>query len=131
LDADSQFDALGLYVQDQINLLDNLKLLLGVRYEIVEQEIINAPTFFIPNGSEIIQNDEALSPRFGLVYQPVEELSLYGSFSRSFTPNSATTVQGEFLEPERGEQFEIGAKAELLGGRLTANLVQRKLSFRA
>ena len=122
IDNDTQTDALGVYIQDQITLLDNLKLLLGVRYETFEQEVTNNPTFFDPIGSETSQSDDAFSPRIGLVYQPIEEVSLYGSFSRSFAPNTGTTFEGDLLEPERGEQFEIGARAELLEGRLTTNL---------
>ncbi|MGD1929350.1 MAG: TonB-dependent siderophore receptor [Leptolyngbyaceae cyanobacterium] len=122
IDNDTQTDTLGVYIQDQISLLDNLKLLLGVRYETVDQEVTNNPTFFNPIGSETSQNENAFSPRIGLVYQPIEAVSLYGSFSRSFAPNMGTTFEGDLLEPERGEQFEIGARAELLAGRLTANL---------
>ncbi|MBE7385517.1 MAG: TonB-dependent receptor [Leptolyngbya sp. SIO1E4] len=117
-----QTDALGVYIQDQIELLDNLILLVGVRYETVEQETILNPTDFNPTGSESSQSDDAFSPRIGLVYQPIEEVSLYSSFSRSFFPNSGITEDDEILPPERGEQFEIGARAELLEGRLTANL---------
>ncbi|MEM7773727.1 MAG: TonB-dependent siderophore receptor, partial [Cyanobacteria bacterium P01_A01_bin.37] len=122
IDNDTRTDTLGVYIQDQISLLDNLKLLLGVRYETVDQEVTNNPTFFNPIGSETSQNEDAFSPRIGLVYQPIEAVSLYGSFSRSFAPNTGTTFEGDLLEPERGEQFEIGARAELLAGRLTANL---------
>ncbi|MEL6401217.1 MAG: TonB-dependent receptor, partial [Cyanobacteria bacterium J06626_4] len=75
-----------------------------------------------PNSSESTLNEDAFTPRVGLVYQPIEELSLYGSYTTSFVPNTDTTEAGEILEPERGEQFEIGARAELLDGRLTANL---------
>ncbi|MEM6434572.1 MAG: TonB-dependent receptor, partial [Cyanobacteria bacterium P01_D01_bin.115] len=119
---DTKTDGLGVYLQDQVTLLDNLKLLAGVRYETVDQEVINRPTDFNPNGSESSLNEDAFTPRIGLVYQPIEELSLYGSYTTSFVPNTATTVDGDVLEPERGEQFEIGAKAELLEGRLAANL---------
>ncbi|MEM1279053.1 MAG: TonB-dependent siderophore receptor [Cyanobacteria bacterium P01_H01_bin.152] len=122
IDNDTRTDTLGVYIQDQISLLDNLKLLLGVRYETVDQDVTNNPTFFNPIGSETSQNEDAFSPRIGLVYQPIEAVSLYGSFSRSFAPNTGTTFEGDLLEPERGEQFEIGARAELLAGRLTANL---------
>ena len=113
---------LGVYLQDQVTLLDNLKLLAGFRYDTIEQEVINNPTFFNPTSSESTINEDAFTPRAGVVYQPIEALSLYGSYSTSFLPNSATTEEGELLEPERGEQFEIGARAELLEGRLTANL---------
>ena len=122
IDNETRTDALGVYIQDQISLLDNLKLLLGVRYETFEQDVTNNPTFSNPIGFETSQSDDAFSPRIGLVYQPIEEVSLYSSFSRSFAPNTGTTFEGDLLEPERGEQFEIGARAELLEGRLTTNL---------
>ena len=121
-DQETRTDTLGLYIQDQVALFDNLKLLLGVRYETTEQEITNNPTDFFPNGSESSQSDDAFSPRLGIVYQPIEAVSLFASYSRSFTPNSGTTSAGDLLEPERGEQFEVGAKAELLDGRLAINL---------
>ncbi|MEM1256792.1 MAG: TonB-dependent receptor [Cyanobacteria bacterium P01_H01_bin.21] len=126
--SDSRTDGLGVYLQDQVTLLDNLKLLAGVRYETVDQEVINNPTDLNPNSSESSLNEDAFTPRIGLVYQPIEELSLYGSYTTSFVPNTATTVDGNLLEPERGEQFEIGARAELLEGRLTANLALFELT---
>jgi len=120
--SEDQTDSLSIYLQDQVTLLDNLKLLLGVRYDTFEQDTTNNPSLFIPTSSESSRSDDAFSPRFGVVYQPIEEVSLFTSYSRSFSPNSATTVTGDILEPEEGEQFEIGAKAELLDGRLAASL---------
>ncbi|MEL7315736.1 MAG: TonB-dependent receptor, partial [Cyanobacteria bacterium J06559_3] len=63
-------------------------------------------------------------PRVGIVYQPIEELALYASYSRSFEPNELTaiTTDGDFLDPEEGEQFEVGLKTELFDGRLAATL---------
>ncbi|MBE7385520.1 MAG: TonB-dependent siderophore receptor [Leptolyngbya sp. SIO1E4] len=119
---DIREDGLGVYLQDQVTLLDNLKLLLGFRYDTIEQEVTNDPTSFNPTSSESTINEDAFTPRVGVVYQPIEAVSLYGSYSTSFSPNTATTVDGELLDPERGEQFEIGARAELLEGRLVANL---------
>ncbi|MBE7385526.1 MAG: TonB-dependent siderophore receptor [Leptolyngbya sp. SIO1E4] len=113
----TRIDALGLYIQDQIDLWDNLILLLGVRYETVEQETVNNLTSTATSLSE-----NAFSPRIGLVYQPIEALSLYGSYSTSFVPSGAITANRSLLGAEQGKQFEIGARAELLEGRLTANL---------
>lgn len=112
-------DRLGVFLQDQITLLDNLKLLAGIRYDAVWQ---NNNTRFLQDVSETSQFTDTLSPRFGIVYQPIEELSLYGSYSQSFFPNSATTVTGEILPPERGEQFEVGVRGEFLDGRLISSL---------
>ena len=104
-------------MQDQVTLLDNLFLLAGLRYDTVTEssEDFQADT-------RDSQSSDAFTPRVGLVYQPSEELSLYTSYSTSFSPNSAITAAGDLLEPERGRQFEIGARAELLEGRLSANL---------
>ncbi len=55
-----------------------------------------------------------MTPRLGVVYQPIEEVSLYASYSRSFNPNTANTVSGDPLEPETGEGYEVGVKAQLL-----------------
>ncbi|NQE36214.1 Ferric-pseudobactin 358 receptor [Microcoleus sp. IPMA8] len=65
-----------------------------------------------------------MTPRFGVVYQLIPELSLYASYSRSFKPNNAADGNtGTLLKPEKGEGLEVGAKTELLGGRLSATLV--------
>ena len=119
---DIQTDRLGVYLQDQIEILENLIVLAGVRYDTVEQTTVNKPTEFDPNQSETTQNDEAWTPRVGIVYQPLPELALYTSYSQSFTPSTATTSAGDPLEPERGEGFEVGIKTELLDGNLLATL---------
>ncbi|WP_250123544.1 TonB-dependent receptor [Chroococcidiopsis sp. CCMEE 29] len=116
--------ALGIYLQDRITLADNLKLLVGGRFDIVDQD-----SFFTDiSAGDILsdtsdwQQDEAFSPRVGIVYQPIEPFSLYASFSRSFAPNFGTTVEGDILEPTRGTQYEVGVRGELFEGRLTTNL---------
>ncbi|MBE9160699.1 TonB-dependent siderophore receptor [Nodosilinea sp. LEGE 06152] len=114
-DGQTQTQQWGFYLQDLIELSDNLKLLLSGRYDIVDQTSFS-------DGSSTQQNQGAFSPRVGIVYQPIQPVSLYGSFSRSFSPSFAIAANGSILEPERGTQFEIGAKADLLGDRLTATL---------
>ena len=110
-------DKVGVYIQDQVDILDNLILMLGGRFDFFNQD---KPDNL--EGTTANQYEEAFSPRVGLVYQPIQEVSLYTSYSRSFLPNDSTTFSGDFLEPERGEQFEVGARAELLNGRFVANL---------
>ena len=123
LDQESNLNSYGLYIQDQIALADNLKVLAGLRYETFDQENINRSTDLNPApGSETNTNDDAFSPRLGIVYQPIEPLSLFASYSRSFSPNAARTATGDIIEPEEGEQFEVGARAELLDGRFVASV---------
>ncbi|MEM7061909.1 MAG: TonB-dependent receptor [Cyanobacteria bacterium P01_B01_bin.77] len=114
---DFRTDNLGIYIQDQVTLSDNLFLLAGLRYDTVTADIDD-----LERNTSDSQSSDAFTPRLGLVYQPVENLSLYTSYSTSFVPNSAIDRSGDLLEPEEGRQFEIGAKAELLDGRLTTNL---------
>ncbi|MBE7384641.1 MAG: TonB-dependent receptor [Leptolyngbya sp. SIO1E4] len=121
-DRDTRQDGLGIYLQDQVTLAENLKLLLGIRYESVEQETTRNPNAFNPNTSTSSQDDEAFIPRVGIVYQPIEPVSLYASYAESFIPNRGADAQGVPLEPEEGQQFEVGVRAELLEGRLVANL---------
>ncbi|MBD1908989.1 MULTISPECIES: TonB-dependent siderophore receptor [unclassified Leptolyngbya] len=98
----------GLFIQDQITLLDNLKLVLGGRLDFVEQ----TQEDFLAD-TETSQSDEAFSPRIGLVYQPIEPLSLYASFSRSFNPVVGRGFDNQLFEPERATQYEIGAKFDI------------------
>jgi iron complex outermembrane recepter protein len=116
-DLDTQTDRLGIYLQDLVAFSKQVKLLAGIRYDTVEKNIIDN---FIE--SETTQNDDAFTPRVGIVYQPIPEISFYGSYSQSFTPSSSTTSSGEPLEPEKGEGFEFGVKSELLERKLSATL---------
>jgi iron complex outermembrane recepter protein len=106
-------NTLGFYLQDQVTLLSNLKLLVGGRYDFANSKNDFSEEFDGEITSTSNEFDKgAFSPRVGLVYQPVEPISLYTSFSRSFVPNTATTSDGEVIEPERGTQYEVGLKGE-------------------
>jgi iron complex outermembrane recepter protein len=117
-DSISNEESLGFYLQDQVSLLENLKLLIGGRFDFVHQESIDNI-----NDSTDSQDDNAFSPRVGLVYQPIQPISLYTSFSRSFRPNTGSvTADNSILEPERGTQYEVGIKAEPGTNKLTLSL---------
>ncbi|MEL7314680.1 MAG: TonB-dependent siderophore receptor [Cyanobacteria bacterium J06559_3] len=118
-DREANLSQIGVILQDQIQIVPNLTLLLGGRLDFVSQQ---AQDEFL--NTDVAESYTNFSPRVGLVYQPVEPLFLYASYSQSFFPNNSafTTVDGELLAPEEAEQFEIGVKAELLGGRLAATL---------
>ena len=110
------YQALGIYIQDQITLADNLKLLLGGRFDLVNQkqeDFVAATTRF--------QQDEAFTPRVGIVYQPIPAISLYASYGRAFQQNFGTTLDNTLFVPERGTQYEVGIKADL-SNRISATL---------
>jgi iron complex outermembrane receptor protein len=108
----------GIYVQDQVTLSEGLKLLLGVRFDTFDRKYED----FITN-TESSGSDSAFSPRFGIVYQPIPAISLYASYTSSFTPPDGTFFFGvdSSLKSERGNQYEVGVKADL-NDRLSATL---------
>ncbi|MDM9382405.1 TonB-dependent siderophore receptor [Chlorogloeopsis sp. ULAP01] len=121
---ESQTDTIGVYLQDQIALIPNFKLLLGGRYDFVNFKSTFIPDIVNDSPSETSKfYDEAFSPRVGIVYQLIKPISLYASYSTSFVPNNNNaTADGEPLEPTRGTQYEIGVKAELFDGKLSTTL---------
>jgi iron complex outermembrane recepter protein len=127
----NQTESIGLYLQDQINLLDNLILLVGGRFDIASQNNED----FKDEELSFERTDQAFSPRLGIVYQPSDRLALYASYAESFVPvNGRQTSQGENnqvifgepFEPERGKQYEVGIKADL-GDNLSATLALYEL----
>jgi iron complex outermembrane recepter protein len=116
--SDRKTENYALYLQDQITLLPNLKFLAGGRYDFIDNRTIiesfRGENIISAEGStEESFEDEAFSPRLGIVYQPIEPISLYASYSRSFAPNNTETATGVPIEPSRGTQYEIGVKYEL------------------
>ena len=107
-------DELGILLQDQIALADNLKVLIGGRFDMFKQ----TGDFGNP---DLVQSGEAFSPRLGIVYQPIEPISLYANYSRSFEPTIGRSRDNSVFEPTRGTQFEMGVKADL-SDRLSATL---------
>lgn len=103
-----------IYLQDQIELTSNLQLVLGLRYDNFKVDFLNRRT----NG-RIETEDDLWSPRAGLIYTPVEDLSLYASYSVSFLPRSGAqlaslTPTNAAFEPEAFTNTEIGAKWSVL-----------------
>jgi iron complex outermembrane receptor protein len=82
---------LGIFLQDQVEILDHLKLLAGLRYDIIELKTESAANAFDPVGFTASQTDTALTPRLGIVYQPIDAISLYASYSRSFNPSTESS----------------------------------------
>jgi iron complex outermembrane recepter protein len=111
-------DALGIYVQDQITITDQLKLLVGGRFDLAKSS--SPASRAGENNVEV--TDSAFSPRAGIVYQPIKPVSLYFSYATSFVPQAGESATGQIFDPERGRQFELGVKADLIPDRLSATL---------
>ena len=121
---DRRIDFYGLYLQDMISFGKYWKLLLGGRYDMVKTRL-----YYENNVTVTDKWDRAFSPRAGLVYQPIENLSLYASYTTSFQPPlSGAGFDGKPFKPEEGEQFEIGVKRDWFGGRLSTTLAAFQLT---
>src|SRR5690606_27445117 len=63
-------------------------------------------------------SDDALSLRAGVIFQPVDAVSIYLSYGEGFLPQGVLDpADGGPFGPEESEQLELGMKAEL-GGRV-------------
>ncbi|MDT4291076.1 TonB-dependent siderophore receptor [Methylomonas sp. MO1] len=116
----------GVYGQDQIELPYHLHLLAGLRYDNAETGGDSAFGAFGDN-TKIINptiTDDRVSPRGGILWQALPELSLYGSYTENFGASNAAyvTQNGERLSPQTAQQWETGVKTELFDGRFTGTL---------
>jgi iron complex outermembrane receptor protein len=110
----------GVYVQDLVGITDQIKVLVGARYSYQETRS-DVYTFKTGKAATTINMADAITPRAGVVYQPMKTMSLFGSFAQSFTLNTGVDVNNKALDPSITDQYEAGIKNELLDGVLTAN----------
>ncbi|KUG05929.1 TonB-dependent receptor [Solirubrum puertoriconensis] len=121
---------IGGYVQDQLTLTPQLKAVLGLRYDTYRStslDLDRTEQVSDPAAAVVATRDtssaSAFVPRAGLVYQPLPQLSLYGSYSQSFEPQYSNLPRsGGPFDPETGKQWEVGARTELLDRRLVGSL---------
>ena len=125
---ETPINRLGAYVQDLINISNQLKLLVGIRWSM--QKGLSATTTYLLKDSAhmgIATSANAFSPRLGLVYKPLESMSAFASYSNSFSVNSGTDVSGNALSPSLIDQFEFGIKNNFIKDKLSANLTFYKI----
>ncbi|MEO3738336.1 TonB-dependent receptor [Shewanella baltica] len=103
--SESEYKYYGFYLQDLITINEQWKLLAGVRYDEQKKDGLG-------------ENSYAVSPKFGVIYSPADNGSVYVNYSKSFTPQSGITDplnvnHDTNLKPEYGIQYEVGTKWEL------------------
>jgi catecholate siderophore receptor len=101
------------YLQDQIALGDHWQAIVGLRHDDFEVELRNNR-----NGQLLRSQDGLLSPRAGLVFKPVDAVSLYASYSMSYLPRAgeqlaSLTATTAALDPESFRNRELGAKWDI------------------
>jgi catecholate siderophore receptor len=76
-------EVVSVYVQDEMAVTESLDLVLGARFDQFEIDVFN-----VPASESRSKREEEVSPRIGVVYKPMQNMSLYASYSESFLPRS-------------------------------------------
>jgi iron complex outermembrane recepter protein len=113
-DATTKVNSHALFIQDQIDLTQKLKLIVGGRYDHFDQSVTNNRTGGVQDNSF-----GAFSPRAGAIYQLTPEIGLFANVARSFRPNTGLGRTGSAFDPERGLGYEAGVKLDLFDQRLS------------
>jgi catecholate siderophore receptor len=114
-DANNRVDAnvTAVYAQHQVALGAHWQGVIGVRYDNFDLD------FHDNRGTaDLTRDDNMVSPRVGLVFKPVEPVSLYGTYSVSHLPGSGDQFASlspttRALEPEGFTNRELGLKWDI------------------
>lgn len=104
--------AYGYYLNDQIDLSDDLKLRLGVRHDFFKQSIANRLTVAQPPKQDVT----ATSPSIGSSWKAFEGVHLYAAYAKGFRPQSGFDFNRNPFEPEETKSGEAGVKFETPNG---------------
>lgn len=113
-------EAYSAYVSNVINITPALSAMASLRFD-----------YFRTEGDITTDGDDydqtALSPKFGLVYQPLlDRLAVFANYMNGFknvAPQLVTDANGDqgtkTFEPEHANQFEVGVKTSLVANKLS------------
>jgi catecholate siderophore receptor len=106
----SEADITAFYFQDQIVFSPQWEAIIGLRHDKFETDHTNLMT-----GEKLDITDNLLSPRAGLIFKPIGNLSLYANYSQTYVPRAGDqlvdlTFASSSFDPEKFINQEIGAK---------------------
>lgn len=99
------------YMATRISLSDPLHLILGARYTRWDRDTLT---------NDMEKNN--ITPYGGLVYDINENWSTYASYTSVFQPQSYRDINGSYLSPVVGKNYEAGVKSDWFNSRLTASV---------
>lgn len=108
-------DIAALYLQDEIALNQQWKLLAGLRYDHFKVDFDDKRT--LAPQTDLSRTDDEISPRLGLIWSPNAASTYYISYSYAFLPSGEQLVLAPTtadLAPEKSTNYEIGARWDLL-----------------
>ena len=109
-DTHASLDVYSFFFQDEISLNDHWDVILGGRYDSFDLVVDD-----LRNNRVQSRRDDGFSPRVGVIFKPVENVSVYGSYSETFLPQSGEQYasRGDDLEPDTFENLEAGINFDL------------------
>lgn len=110
----------GFYGVTRLSLTDELKLIVGGRYADWQQEGNDW-------SGDIKFGDTAFIPYAGVLYDIHTNHTLYLSFTDIFKPQNRLDYQGKYLEPIRGNNYELGLKSDFFDGHLSTSVTLFKI----
>lgn len=119
-----EIDAPAVTLADTMSLLDDrLRITLGARYQKIKVDV------FAPDGSiSQAYDDQAVTPAFGVVAKPVDNLSVYANYIEGLQQGpvawQGTANAGEVFPPVRTKQMEVGVKYDFGAFALTSSVFQ-------
>lgn len=114
-DRASDVEFTSLYIQDQIDLSDTFKLILGARLDRFDVAVLDRQAISATDDGRRARVDEEISPRLGFIYKPATNVSVYASYSETFLPSAGDqfltlSTTSEDLQPQVFENTEAGVK---------------------
>lgn len=115
------------YVNDLLSFWnDRFYILAGARHSYYERRTWTYATGTFPNKvrlasvDPVIQHSAATTQSWGAVMHlnSAKTISLYGNVNTSFTPEYKSNPDGSKLEPEKGDQKEVGIRFSLFNARV-------------
>ncbi|WP_421787635.1 TonB-dependent receptor [Hyphobacterium sp.] len=117
-DRESEVSFTSFYIQDQIDLTDNFKLILGARLDRFDVSVLDLRAVSPTDDGRRGRVDDEISPRFGFIYKPAENVSIYASYSETFLPSAGDqfltlSTTTEDIRPQSFENREVGVKWDI------------------
>jgi len=112
-EVDVNINQISLYIEDQLSVTNNFKLVSGIRYDNIDVQW----DYFQTNTKKDRTFNE-LSYRLGAVYDPTDSTTLYASYSNSIesggTSISELRATQTDLDLTEAEQYEVGLRQSFL-----------------
>lgn len=116
------------YITDVINITDRLIANLGLRIDHFD----NKGTYYVAADTTLSAYAQTvLSPKFGLVFQPVKgRISVFANYQNGFQNANGRDRLGKTFKPQQANQWETGVKLDLLNGRLSGTFSYYDISLK-